>query len=176
MSIFQDIRCYPACSKSFWLANTLSARLDWLWDCATSRARKYRAPPPSEVDVVVESLFMGLYYTAMTKWKMGKKKQIIALTTIWHCRNCIDMTLIKTEHYTTLYPQFFFRTNYYSIEIPHGGTAIRLTYYTIPSNPTYLGLLGWLYMQSRRTCLCDLKVHRTLNLQIFYLDIKQVLN
>ena len=27
-----------------------------------------------------------------------------------------------------LYPQFFFRTNYYSIEIPHGVTAISLTY------------------------------------------------
>ena len=34
-----------------------------------------------------------------------------------------------TDRNVKLYPQFFFRTNYYSIEIPHGVTAISLTYH-----------------------------------------------
>ena len=32
-----------------------------------------------------------------------------------------------TDRNVELYPQFFFRTNYYSIEIPHGVTVISLT-------------------------------------------------
>ena len=33
------------------------------------------------------------------------------------------------QEWAELYPQFFFRTNYYSIEILHGVTAISLTYH-----------------------------------------------